>query len=146
MSYGVRETWVPTLSPPFASCKTLDKISEGLNVINYLKHQAQYGNTIIIIKADQTKLRLRSTIYMTMRRKIWAWVQNFHLLNESKTDLQRENFKGNYETYKFSLVTKILYMHIYIYMYIKLYVYVYILIYISQLYTRYLLSFIIIPK
>lgn len=54
--------------------------------------------------------------------------------------IYRENFKGNYETCKFSLVTKIIYMHIYIYMYIKLYVYVYILIYISQLYTRYLLS------
>ena len=114
----------------------MDKISKGLNVINYLRHEAQYRNTIIIIKADQTKLRLRSTIYMTMRRKIWAWVQNFHLPNESKTDLQRENFKGNHETCKFSLVTKIIYMHIYIYMYIKLFICVciYIYIYFSAVY------------
>lgn len=33
--------------------------------------------------------------------KIWAWVQNFHLPNENKKDLQREYFKGNYVISKF---------------------------------------------
>lgn len=33
--------------------------------------------------------------------KIWAWVQNFYLANENKTDLQREYFKGNYDISEF---------------------------------------------
>lgn len=33
--------------------------------------------------------------------KIWAWIQNFHLLNENKGDLQREYFKGDYDKPKF---------------------------------------------
>lgn len=64
---------------------------------------------------------------MISNENIWAWVQNLHLLNESKTELQRKNFKGNYKT---SSLQK-LYVYLFIYMYM----------YISQLYRKYLLSF-----
>lgn len=39
---------------------------------------------------------------MTNKENIWAWFQNLHLPDESKTDLERENSKGSYEIFKFS--------------------------------------------
>lgn len=50
--------------------------------------------------------------------KIWACVQNFHLPNENKRDLQREYFKHNYDISKFDYYIYIcLYTHIYMYTY-----------------------------
>lgn len=45
MGCGVRGTWVLTLSRPFASHETLEKVSAGLNATIYLKHLAQSGNS-----------------------------------------------------------------------------------------------------